>query len=185
MIENKPTIYNSPSIYKLGGSGGGGGSNFDFGQSLDAKVMPDGRTWATKNLILAPFPDGASGYADDSNNIITYGLMMSFYAVQYIVTNKDLFCPGWNVPTRTEFKALLTSCNNNFSTLNSAGFNIQLCGRKASGGWEGINTFGEFWTRTAGSGGLSYKAFIQNGIVDCDNTQWNWALLGVRLIKDE
>lgn len=29
MIENKPTIYNAPSLYNIGGSGGGGGENPD------------------------------------------------------------------------------------------------------------------------------------------------------------
>lgn len=178
----KPSIYKGAGIYKILAAGGGG-NNFDFGQSLEAKLMPDGRTWATKNLTLAPFPDGATGYNNDSANIINYGLMMNWTAVQYIVNNKDVFCPGWNVPTKSEFDTLLNSCNRNYSQLNAAGFNIQLCGRKEPDSWDGLGTFGTLWTRTAGGVG-HYRAFLQNGLIAVDAT-WNHSLIALRLIKDE
>lgn len=180
----KPSIYKGAGIYKTGAGGGGGGANFDFGQMLEPKTMPDGRIWATKNLILAPYPHGATGYNDLPNDILDYGLLMDWDALQYIITNKEIFCPGWNVPTRNEFKALFSACNNNYSTLNNAGFNIQLCGRKSAGSWDGIRTFGQCWSRTSGGVG-AYRAFMSPGIgLDADNTDWLQSLMAVRLIKD-
>lgn len=183
MIEKiGPTIYKGESIYKTGGGGGGVSNNFDIGQFLDGKLMPDGRMWATKNLIFAPWPNGAEPYNEQNSFLFDYGIYMNFDAIQFLVTNRSVLCPGWNVPTRNELLALFNSCNNNFNTLNGAGFNIQLGGGKRPDNWEGRTQYEFLWSRSSSSIG-GWHAVIQSGLLAVSEI-WGSSLLNVRLIKD-
>ena len=182
----KPSIYKGAGIYKAG-AGGGGGSNFDFGQMLEPKTMPDGRIWATKNLIMAPFPHGAEAPNGDpaGDYIMDRGICMDKAALSFIVTNRGVICPGWNVPTRDEYQALFSACNFSYSTLNNAGFNIQLTGVKRNGAWDGFNQYAYYWTRTAGGIGTYRAYFKPSDPLDVNNASRDESLLAVRLIKDE
>lgn len=159
------------------------GSGFDIGQSLDGKLMPDGRIWATANLIFAPWPNGASPYDGVNSYLLNYGIYMNWDAMQFLVTNRATFCPGWNVPTKAEIQALFTACNSNFNTLNAAGFNIQLGGGKRPDNWDGRAQYACIWSRTSSSIG-GWHGLIQSGLLDVGEA-WASSLINVRLIKDQ
>ena len=180
MLDDCPDLIASIS------GGGGGGANFDFGQSLDAKVMPDGRTWATKNLILVPFPHGAEAPNGDQagDYIMESGVCIDKTALLFIINNKDVLCPGWNVPTRAEYNALFSACNFSYSTLQNAGFNIRLNGAKQGGSWDGFNQYAFYWTRTSGGIGTYFAYFKPSDPLSVADATWNESLLSVRLIKD-
>lgn len=182
MVNNRPTVYNASSVYKTGG-GGGGSNNFDIGQFLDGKLMPDGRIWATKNISLIPFPNGANGPNADSSLILGYGLCINWDALGYLISNKDIFCPGWNVPTRQEYLDLFNACNNQYSVLNGNGFNVQLTGTYRGGQWDGQAQYTFYWTRTSGGIGARVAYFKPSDPLQIAET-WVTDLLPVRLIKD-
>lgn len=91
-------------------------------------VQIGGQIWMAENLDYqwnglairphdAPNTPAAWYYNNDS---ATYGndgtrkcgLLYNWHAVQYLENNKETLCPGWHVPTRTEWETLFNTIGN-------------------------------------------------------------------------
>lgn len=121
MIYEKPTIYNAPTVYKLGGNGGGG--TYIGGKRYNTVVMPDGKEWMAENLDFKfcniggggePLTPNAWYYNNDEStygwNGYKCGLLYNWYAVKFLNDNKSDLCPGWHAPTDSEWSILVTAC---------------------------------------------------------------------------
>jgi uncharacterized protein (TIGR02145 family) len=96
------------------------------GKEYPTVTLPDGREWLALNLDYAwsGLSVPTSGASDSTSpqamyynydestygwNGLKRGLLYNQYAVSYLETNKATLCPGWHVPTRDEFDALITA----------------------------------------------------------------------------
>lgn len=70
------------------------------------------------------------------------GLLYNWYAVKYLDDNRSTLCPGWHVPTRTEWNALITAVGGS----SNAGTKLKsLDGQVSSNfpsGWGGTDDYG-------------------------------------------
>ena len=175
MIENKPTIYNTPTIYKTGAGGGGGGGGEDIGGRQYRTVEINGVTWLAENLNLV-FPGVKFGkYYDDHNPCCCYynnrtqeiephyGLLYNWYAVNLLQTNKNLYIPGWRVATRQDWIDLINyvgansgkklksveGWDNNGGGTDDFGFTALPAGLFQSNAYSNKGTQAHFWTSTA------------------------------------
>lgn len=96
------------------------------GKTYPCALMPDGNVWLTVNLDyawsgLSVPTSGASASSNPQAMYYNYdestygwngykcGLLYNRYAVDYLEQNKATLCPGWHVPTYTEWDAFLTA----------------------------------------------------------------------------
>lgn len=122
----------------------GGGGNVIGGRTYRTVVMPDGKEWLAENLDYKfdGLVVGSSAQSESephgnyfNNDEATYGidgtykcgLLYNWPAVKYLDDNKATLCPGWHVPTSTEWDDLLTACGGSGSV---AGY--KLCAIKNS-----------------------------------------------------
>lgn len=193
-----PCIYNGNGVYKNGAAGGGGTVTDEYivVQPIDGVEMPDGRVWATRDLLISPYgiqqgenwqltPAELCPYNNNPANI-ERGLYYNFEAALYIHNNKSTLIPGWDIPTSAEWLALLNSIANNYSTLQNAGFNDKKKGLMSpnTGDWTGQNTYSFYWSRSAAGGDFAYASFMQPGLIDANSKQWKQSMISIRLIKD-
>lgn len=149
------------------------------GKSYPTVVMPDGREWLAVNLDYAwpglSVPTSVSSEAltpqamyydyDESTygwNGLKYGLLYNHYAVLELEANKATLCPGWSVPTETEFDTLITALGENPATklkstigwyldangTDDYGFAAYPCGYFAYPSFSAITKYLQFWTQT-------------------------------------
>ncbi len=166
--------------------------------------VTDGITWRNSTNGAYSYYNNDNSYAD------TYGAIYNIYAVK-----KGNLCPaGWRVPNDDDFQSLemyigmseidalgtgwrgtdqgsqlksVSGWNNNGNGTNTIGFNALPGGNLSgfAGNFEGISTYGSWWTST-GSGGFSlYIRMLQNdrsGVYRFLNDQYYGS--SVRCIKN-
>lgn len=96
-------------------------TNFNVigGKRYKTVKMPDGKIWLAENLDFKFCSIGGSGtpttpnawYYDNDEatygwNGYKYGLLYNWYAVKFLEDHKTDLCPGWHVPSITEWNAL-------------------------------------------------------------------------------
>lgn len=187
------------------------------GKSYPTVVMPDGREWLAVNLDLAwtglsvPTSDASEAstpqamyYDYDETtygwNGLKRGLLYNHYAVLELEANKATLCPGWSVPTETDFDTLITA-------IGGTTYGDKL---KSTTGWyndrngtddygfagypsgyfglffAGITQYLRFWTKTVDT--EAYRAkYIQLSYISSNITTTNGLYTtqcSLRLIKD-
>lgn len=198
MIEKiGPTVYKGGIIYNIGGGGGGGGSVIINYTDLEAKEMPDGRIWTTKNLDLVCYGTNFGAVNQDTDMQTcamlesetytpTFGLTYNAQVVDYIHTNKDIICPGWDVPAKSELETLLAACGGDNAGLKAAGFN-PLDGARVyrNGQWETATSGTYFWSRSNWHSGFNFALYTRySGGVSLVREEYRRELFYIRLIKD-
>ena len=137
------------------------------GKTYPTVTLPDGHEWLALNLDyawtgLAVPTSGASKVTTPQAMYYNYdeatygwdglkrGLLYNYYAVSYLETNKATLCPGWHVPTKDEFDALVTA-------LGGSIYGYKL---KSTTGWDndgnGTDDYG-FDGAPSGSYNISFK----------------------------
>lgn len=198
-IENKPTIYNTPSVYKLGGGGGA-----EIGGTTYKTIIINGVEWLAENLdykwdglsigeaYTSQDVPQACYYNNDENlfgrNNKKYGLLYNFPAILQI----DSLIDGWHVPTQAELQALYNSLSPDFfkkiqscydysigSTYGEGvGFNMPPSGQY-SGSFNGYG--GNFWLGSKTPFLSAYMYTLETSGMDNEGQNRR---VSVRLIKD-
>jgi uncharacterized protein (TIGR02145 family) len=116
------------------------------GKTYPTVVMPDGHEWLALNLDLiwddlSVPTSGASvtkslqamyyNYDEATYgwNGLKRGLLYNHYAVGILQGNRETLCPGWHVPTKAEYDALVTAIGG-----SSNGAKL-----KSTTGWRSLN----------------------------------------------
>ena len=174
--------------------------------------------WLAENLDLKyPACDvGAAGtpstpaawyYNNDEANYgidgtYSLGLLYNWYAVDYIETNKATLCPGWHVPTTTEWNAMIAEIGANPATPLKAqddsvtvgfpsGWNGTdatemgvLPGGRYNGSFGLLGTDGRYWTANSYAAAAAHdRRFTSNSSVS-SNTNQKTVGYSLRLLKD-
>lgn len=126
------------------------------GKKYKTVQMPDGKIWLAENLDFKFCNIGGSGGTPSTpyawyynNDESTYGwngykcgLLYDWYAAKVLNDNRSELCPGWHVPTTTEFNTLATACGG----AAIAGAKLKaLDGSAGTGfpsGWNGTDDYG-------------------------------------------
>lgn len=186
-IENTATIYNTPSVYNQG-QGGGNDYKVIGGRSYKTAII-GGVEWLAENLDFKFCNIGgaytstpnACYYDDDESTygidgLRKCGLLYNWYAVKLLNDNKEIFCPGWHVPTNDEWSALAAAVGGsstagtklkakNINWASSWGgtdnykFGILPAGLYGPGGFSGVGTYAGFWTITDSGSGAYNRHF--------------------------
>ena len=93
------------------------------GKTYKTVQMPDGKIWLAENLDFKFCNIGGSGtpttpnawYYDNDESTYGWngykcGLLYNWYASKFLNDNRSELCPGWHVPTKDEWDALVTAC---------------------------------------------------------------------------
>lgn len=194
---------------------GGGGENVIGGREYTVVDMPDGHTWLAENLdykfegcviggpldVTTPnawyYNNDEASYGIDG----TYkcGLLYNWYAVDYLNTNRETLCPGWHVPTSTEWANLInitggTSSGKLKSIVESwfsgswngtddYGFKIIPSGQCDESQFFGLSYAGLIWTATP-SGSSAYRELFYGNAIDINYSTTMKRGHAVRLVKD-
>lgn len=138
------------------------------GKTYPVVEMPDGNKWLAVNLDY--IWDGLSVPTSDASVVTnpmgvyfnydeaTYGwdgrkcgLLYNWYAVSYLDQNKATLCPGWHIPTDTEWNSLIAAVGGN----NVAGKKLKASDVSWAGSWSGTDDYG-FTALPAGVTGGAY-----------------------------
>lgn len=122
------------------------------GKEYRTVVMPDGKEWLAENLDFKFCEIGhigtrptysAAWYYD--NDETTYGwngykcgLLYNWYAVELLNANRSDLCPGWHVPTSTEWSSLITACGG----AATAGKKLKASNLPWATSWNGSDDYG-------------------------------------------
>lgn len=185
---------------------------------LDGKeyqlVNINGVWWTAENLDyqFSGLTVGTSGYSTSqkkanyvNNNEATYGwngkkygLLYNWVAVKYIEDHKAELIPGWHVPTKDEYQALVDACNPDAGTkLKSTtdwssgngtdlyGFNAKPAGSYTGSDFSSIGYNAYLWTSTSGSSDAYYVSLNIDSYASVTNDDGMKGLgMAVRLVKD-
>ena len=187
------------------------------GKTYPTCTLPDGHEWLAVNLDYAwsglSVPTSgatkvstpqAQYYNNDETTYgwsgLKYGLLYNNYAVSELETNKATLCPGWHVPTKAEFDALVaaigstnggklkstTGWTNAGNGTDDYGFTAYPSGYLGTLGWGGITSAFRMWSRIDGATAtnayvLLLAASTQEISLSAHNRQLQYS---IRLIKD-
>ena len=218
------SIYKGPvkNIYKTGNVYGGpdiytkwGGGDDVIGGRKYRTVQIGSQIWLAENLDFkwpgltvggTGVPSTPAAWYYDNNEALwgidaprKCGLLYNGFAVQYLETNKTSLCPGWHVPSRTEWNDLFAAVGG----VSTAAKQLKAKDVSWATGWNGLDSFGftvfpagnyygafydaiyyaYMWTKDPSGSNLYYKLF-QNA----DNvTEQNFTKLrgmSIRLVHD-
>ena len=193
------------------------GSTVIGGKTYPTCTLPDGHEWLAVNLDYAwaglSVPTSgatkvstpqAQYYNNDESTYgwsgLKYGLLYNNYAVSELETNKATLCPGWHLPTKAEFDALVaaigstnggklkstTGWTNAGNGTDDYGFTAYPSGYLGTLGWGGITSAFRMWARIDGASAtnayvLLLAASTQEISLSAHTRQLQYS---VRLIKD-
>ena len=207
MINEKPTIYNAPAVYNLGG---GGGVDTYGVILIDAILYPTvkigSQEWTAKNLVFAPSGievDGtfynsspkAASYGGNKTPFY-YGYYYNYKAIQFFEANKSNYFPGWRIPTTTDWNTLfnfLGGANTSYDKLvikdydanNSEHTSIILNGYRISNNNNDLGVWGHYACLDNNGTGMGRAGFSKSA--KTANTAFfsNFNIgVGIRLIKE-
>jgi uncharacterized protein (TIGR02145 family) len=186
----------------------------DIGGRSYRTVSINGVIWTAENLDFkasginigssgSPTTPAAWYYKNDETtygvNGNKYGLLYNGHAVEYLNNNRDVFMPGWHVPTRIEFNALLNAVGGSsvagnklksttgWSSGNGTddfGFSVVPAGWRANESFSSLGSLGRIWTATKDSNNLFYSSFDTSNSVDISIVNPTNYAFSVRLVKD-
>ena len=206
MINEKPTIYNEPGIYNLGGGGGGGGGSPEpaiIGNKVYRTCKIGNKIWLAENLAfqfagLTVNPSGnttnPAAYYQNNEYKEKYGFLYNWYALTYLDTNKDSLIPGWNLPTKDDYTELINIASSignpatvlkslEFSGTDDLLFSAKLGGAIVYGGsYSSVGSRGYYFSKTAANVyNCNYMEIYTNATIS-ETAKNNAGSL--RLIKD-
>ena len=133
------------------------------------------------------------------------GLLYNWYAVKLLEDNKSTLCPGWHVPTTSEWDALATAVGGTstagtklkaidgaadgswptgWNGTDDYGFAALPAGYRSSGSFNGLGSYANFWTAIERSSSNAYGRFLNTG-ASIDSHDYNKSDgYSVRLVKD-
>jgi len=145
------------------------------------------QTILAENIAFKPSSGNYWAYKNDQNNISKYGYLYDW------ATAKTLVSPGWHLPTKQDWKTLLTyfienkkQVYNELKEGGSSGFNALLGGfRDADGKFSGLGTHAFFWTSSSGGDGQAWSfncnSEISSALISNNKSACGYS---VRLFKD-
>lgn len=124
------------------------------GKSYRCVTMPDGKVWMAENLDYKFCNIGGSGdpttpnawyYNNDEStygwNGYKCGLLYNWYAAKFLNDSRSELCPGWHVPTDSEWSDLITACG-----ASTAGTKLKALDNSIAlglpSGWNGTDDYG-------------------------------------------
>ena len=189
----------------------------DIGGRTYSTVNIGGVTWLAENLDFkfSGVDIGPSGSPSSpsawyyNNDEATYGidgtrkcgLLYNWLAVKHLNDNRSTLCPGWHVPTTSEWDALATAVGG----ASTAGTKLKASGVSWASSWGGTDDYGfaalpagdrdlgsfntvgsnaYFWTATDNSSSYAYNRYFGTGasmLSDYNNKTYAHS---VRLVKD-
>ena len=188
-IENKPTIYNAPSVYKLGGAGGA--SNVVKVDGIEYEFVRIGNRYYTTENLKNLFPgslqlNGAfSGASCRWFNNNEAQATANKYNLAYTINSLDvidsLLSDGWRVNTYSDIMYL----RGFGSGQKFCAWKSNDCGLSFVQNGNG-DTDGNFWYNMGNSGGIRTKERLvgidDSGSILTGDVVDRWA--AVRLVKD-
>lgn len=194
------------------------GSNIIGGKAYKTVRMPDGKVWMAENLDFkfcnisgsgSPTTPNAWYYNNDET---TYGwdgykcgLLYNWYAVKFLTDYRSDLCPGWHVPTKAEWDALVTACGgasvagtklkaldgsagtnwpSGWNGTNDYVFGLLPAGRRNSSNFDYVGISAILWTSTVYSSSNAYRYIFSTDsstLLDDDYKEYGNSL---RLVKD-
>jgi len=192
----------------------GGGDTANIGGREYPTVTIGGVTWLAENLdfkfsgcSIGPngnpttpaawyYNNDESRYGENGNK---YGLLYNWYAVKYLNDNRSTLCPGWHVPTASEWDALATAVGGSsvagtklksttgWSSGNgdgSYGFAAFPAGNRLSATFYHLGTEAYFWTADEYSSTHAYARSFDTSALMYSNKSISTRAYSVRLVKD-
>ena len=190
----------------------------DIGGRTYSTVNIGGVTWLAENLDFkfSGVDIGPSGSPSSpsawyyNNDEATYGidgtrkcgLLYNWHAVKHLNDNRSTLCPGWHVPTTSEWDALATAVGgtstagtklkasgvswaSSWGGTDDYGFAALPAGSRYSGSFNDVGSSAYFWTATENSSSSAYDRYFVTGasVGSSYNDKTSYAL-SVRLVKD-
>ncbi len=182
------------------------------GKTYRTVKMPDGKLWLAENLDFKFCNVGGSGTPSTpnawyyNNDETTYGwngykcgLLYNWHAVKLLEDHKSELCPGWHVPTTSEWDALATAVGGT----STAGTKLKAANVSWATSWGGTDDYGfavlpaggyngsfylvdslaNFWTITE-SGSIAYFRYFDTGATMNQETYYKSNGYSVRLVRD-
>ena len=130
------------------------------------------------------------------------GLLYNWHAVKHLNDNRSTLCPGWHVPTTSEWDALATAVGgastagtklkasgvswaSSWGGTDDYGFAALPAGSRYSGSFHDVGSNALFWTATeSSSAGASLRYFDTGASMYSDNYNKTNNAFSVRLVKD-
>ena len=213
------SIYNAPSIYESGAGGGGGGDTNKIGGRTYRTVTIDGVTWLAENLdfkfcviggVGNPSTPNAWYYNNDEatygiDGVKKCGLLYNWYAVELLNNNTSALIPGWHVPTRDEWEALVNAVGGTvvagtklkaidgaadgswptgWNGTDEYGFEVFPAGYYGGGNFFNVNINAYFWTSTSATSNNAFQRYFNDGASIGFSSDSKLNGRSVRLIKD-
>lgn len=186
----------------------------DIGGRSYRTVTINGVTWTAENLdfkasgidigpsVTPTTP--AAWYYDNNESIYgvngnKYGLLYNWYSVKYLNDNRNLFMPGWHVPTKDEWDSLSAAVGGNdvagtklksktgWITGNGTDdfdFSVFPAGRRSSEKFAFVGEFAPFWSSSDYSDQQAYVINIDQGSSLYSATTTMPYACAIRLVKD-
>lgn len=208
MVTNEPTIYNTPTVYNLGGNGGGGGEGLPPNYaSINGKVYrtitKNGLIFTAQNveiiwdgLILASEVSSdprANWWSNNSNENglkgSQWGLYYNYSAIQYINNHADLL-NGFRIATELDYRQLFSNDPvNNFKAViswnSNPGNDIENFTLFASGFWEGYYSGnGSDCYIRCGESNKTFHLNRNDSSINFSTSSYSTTLFPIRLCKN-
>ncbi|WP_290724255.1 FISUMP domain-containing protein [Fibrobacter sp. UBA2449] len=189
----------------------------DIGGRTYRTVNIGGVTWLAENLDFkfSGVNIGPSGSPSSpsawyyNNDEATYGidgtrkcgLLYNWHAVKHLNDNRSTLCPGWHVPTTSEWDALATAVGgtstagtklkasgvswaSSWGGTDDYGFAAFPAGHRDSGSFIDLGSYANFWTATGYSSSNAANRDFSTGASMNSNSNSKSNGYSVRLVKD-
>lgn len=189
----------------------------DIGGRTYSTVNIGGVTWLAENLDFkfSGVDIGPSGSPSSpsawyyNNDEATYGidgtrkcgLLYNWLAVKHLNDNRSTLCPGWHVPTTSEWDALATAVGgastagtklkasgvswaSSWGGTDDYGFAALPAGRRYSGYFSNVGSSANFWTASEHSSSNANHLYFGTGASMSSYSDYKTNAYSVRLVKD-
>lgn len=198
----QPTVYDHRNVYDNGAGGGDVNGVVKIGKNFYRTVEINGKIWLAENFLEKVGQESSSSgtnprhcvYGGNYGVDYIWGTFYNWYAVEYIENNKNTICPGWHVPTKSEWQSLINYLNSNLSKLkknliwyavetDDCGISIIPSGyTDNSGSWYGRGSTSVIWT-ISDNGENAERLLVQANSFNIEERA-KTSFLNLRLVKD-